>query len=84
MKMLLSAEFEVTQNPGDFWMALLYVRHVLRCVVCVFLRDGCREIYDGDAWRHLVRDAESLDRVPQQCCKLSGHIVSRGGRHGNS
>ena len=25
----LSAEFEVTQNPGDFWMALLYVRHVL-------------------------------------------------------
>ena len=27
---LFCSEFEVTQNPGDFWMALLYVRHFAR------------------------------------------------------
>ena len=72
----LSAELEVTENFGDFWVSLFHIRSLLRCLVRVFHRDGCCAIYDGDARRHLVRDAESLDRVPQQCCKLSGHIVS--------
>ena len=63
-------KFEVTENFGDFWVSFFHVRNLLRCLVRVFLCDGCREIYDGDARRHLVRDAETLDRVPQHSSKL--------------
>ena len=59
----LSTEFEVTENFGDFWVPFYRVRYLLRCLVRVFHRDGCCEIYDGDARRHLVRDVDALNRV---------------------
>ena len=71
-----STEFEVTENFGDFWVSLFHVRNLLRCLVCIFHRDGRCEIYDGDARWHLVRDTELLDLVPQQVSKLCKDVVT--------
>ena len=52
--LLLPTEFEVTENFGDFWVALLVIRNLLRCLASVFLRDGGSQIYHGYAWFRAV------------------------------
>ena len=61
-----ATEIEDTEKFCDLGVPLFHVRHLLRRLVRVFRRDGCCQIDDGDARRHLVRDAESRDGVPQQ------------------
>ena len=51
---VLPTEFEVTENFGDFWVALLDIRNLLRCLASVFLRDGGSQIYHGYAWFRAV------------------------------
>ena len=50
----MPTEFEVTENVGDFWVALLDIRNLLRCLASVFLRDGGSQIYHGYAWFRAV------------------------------
>ena len=67
----------VTQNLGHVRLSILDEADVLRSLLRILPSDYGRHVNDGDARRHLVRDAESLDGVPQQSRKLRGDIVSR-------
>ena len=55
--------------------------NILRCVVGVFLCDGGCEIDEENARWLLVCNADSLDVVPKQRCKLRRNVV-RGCRYG--
>ena len=78
----LPTELEVTENFVDFWVSLFHIRNLIRCLIRTLPRNGCCDIYDGNARRHFVRDADSCDRIAKQRRQLCGYIVAGRSGHG--
>ena len=66
----------VDEDPVHFGVARTKVAHIPSCMPGVLACDCLHDINHADFRRCLIGLPDPSDIPAQQCCKLSGHIVS--------